>query len=82
MSGGTGSFGGRSNSMVVAALPSAKENTVTDCVPSGDIPDTAVPPAPTGALAVGVYSRDALLSVRVDIKRARQLPEQSNGRPA
>ena len=48
-SGGTGSFGAPSNSSVTNALPSVNSKSVTDLVPSGDVPDTTVPLEPTCA---------------------------------
>src|SRR5258708_32436187 len=48
-SGGTAASGGPSNSRVVNALPSVNSTTVTDLEPSGEFPDTVVPPVPASA---------------------------------
>ena len=49
ISGGTGSFGALSNSIVVNALPSVNSRTVTALELSGDGPDAIVPLLPTDA---------------------------------
>src|SRR6185312_9214657 len=46
-SGGASAPAGPSNSRVTNALPSVNSTTVTDLVPSGEFPDTDVPPVPT-----------------------------------
>src|SRR6185295_11539749 len=46
--GGMGSPGALSNSSRTTALPSVNNSTVTALAPSGEVPDTTVPPVPTG----------------------------------
>ena len=46
-SGGAGVSGGPSNFRVVNALPSVNSTTVTPLEPSGELPETVVPPVPT-----------------------------------
>jgi len=46
--GGMASPGALSNSSFTTALPSVNNSTVTALDPSGEVPDTTVPPVPTG----------------------------------
>ena len=46
--GGMGSPGALPNSSRTTALPSVNNSTVTALDPSGELPDTTVPPVPTG----------------------------------
>ena len=46
--GGMGSPGALSNSSRTTALPSVNNSTVTALDPSGEVPETTVPPVPTG----------------------------------
>src|SRR5690348_9263219 len=48
-SGGTGSFGALSNSIVVNALPSVNSRTAENFEPSGEGPDATTPLLPTAA---------------------------------
>ena len=46
--GGMGSPGALSNSSRTTALLSVNNSTVTALAPSGEVPETTVPPVPTG----------------------------------
>ena len=46
--GGMGSPGALSNSSRTTALPSVNNSTITALDPSREVPDTTVPPVPTG----------------------------------
>ena len=46
--GGMGSPGALSNSSLTTALSSVNNSTVTALDPSGEVPETTVPPVPTG----------------------------------
>ena len=41
--------GGPTKFSVVNALPSVKSNVITPLLPSGELPETVVPPVPTAA---------------------------------